>query len=87
MKMARILGWRWQRSLPAGVGPRVRRHYRLTRFGDFFLSGRQRHAAASSKVTVTLPTGTPSSTVVVAQASSAPAWLVVTPASGYSPWL
>jgi uncharacterized protein (TIGR03437 family) len=40
---------------------------------------------ASSKVTVTLPTGTASSTVVLAQASSAPAWLVVTPASGYSP--
>ena len=40
---------------------------------------------ASSKVTVTLPTGTASSTVVMAQASSAPAWLVVTPASGYSP--
>jgi len=40
---------------------------------------------ASSKVTVTLPTGTPSSTVVVAQESSSPAWLVVTPSSGYSP--
>ncbi|HEY9140781.1 MAG TPA: hypothetical protein VIN93_07805 [Bryobacteraceae bacterium] len=40
---------------------------------------------ASSKVTVTLPTGTASGTVVQAQASSAPAWLVVTPASGYSP--
>jgi hypothetical protein len=39
---------------------------------------------ASSKVTVTLPTGTASSTVVVAESSS-PAWLVVTPASGYSP--
>jgi uncharacterized protein (TIGR03437 family) len=40
---------------------------------------------ASSKVTVTLPTGTASSTVVLGQASSNPAWLVVTPASGYSP--
>lgn len=40
---------------------------------------------ASSKVTVTLPTGTASSTVVLAQAASNPAWLVVTPASGYSP--
>ncbi|MGB9457016.1 MAG: hypothetical protein WCB12_13290 [Bryobacteraceae bacterium] len=40
---------------------------------------------ASTKMTVTLPTGTASSTVVLAQASSTPAWLVVTPASGYSP--
>ncbi|MGB7759347.1 MAG: hypothetical protein WBL61_05930 [Bryobacteraceae bacterium] len=40
---------------------------------------------AAAKVTVTLPTGTASSTVVVAQASSAPAWLTVTPSSGYSP--
>lgn len=40
---------------------------------------------AASKVTVTLPTGTASSTVVLAQPSSSPAWLVVTPASGYSP--
>ena len=39
----------------------------------------------STKVTVTLPTGTPASTVIVAQQSSAPAWLVVTPSSGYSP--
>jgi uncharacterized protein (TIGR03437 family) len=40
---------------------------------------------AASKVTVTLPTGTASSTVVLAESGSSPAWLVVTPASGYSP--
>jgi len=40
---------------------------------------------ASSKITVTLPAGTAGSTVLLALASSSPAWLVVTPASGYSP--
>jgi uncharacterized protein (TIGR03437 family) len=40
---------------------------------------------ASGKVTVTLPSGSASSTVLDAQVNSAPAWLTVTPASGYSP--
>jgi uncharacterized protein (TIGR03437 family) len=40
---------------------------------------------ATSKVIVTLPAGTASSTVVWAQPSSNPAWLVVTPDAGYSP--
>jgi uncharacterized protein (TIGR03437 family) len=40
---------------------------------------------SSSKVTVTLPTGSSSSTILNAVVSSTPAWLTVTPASGYSP--
>jgi uncharacterized protein (TIGR03437 family) len=39
----------------------------------------------SGKVTVTLPSGSVSSTVLVAQVSATPPWLTVTPASGYSP--
>ncbi len=86
MKMARILGW----ALAALVTGRA---WAASSTGitvspasvTFSYQVGSATLPASSKVTVTLPTGTPSSTVVVAQASSAPAWLVVTPASGYSP--
>jgi uncharacterized protein (TIGR03437 family) len=86
MKMARILGW----ALAALVTGRA---WAASSTGitvspasvTFSYQVGSATLPASSKVTVTLPTGTPNSTVVVAQASSAPAWLVVTPASGYSP--
>jgi len=86
MKMARILGWALA-ALFAGRGWAASSTGITVSPASVTFSYQVGSATlpASSKVTVTLPTGTPSSTVVVAQASSAPAWLVVTPASGYSP--
>jgi uncharacterized protein (TIGR03437 family) len=86
MKMVRILGW----ALAALVAGRA---WAASSTGitvspasvSFSYQVGSATLPASSKVTVTLPTGTASGTVVQAQASSAPAWLVVTPASGYSP--
>ncbi|MFY9726912.1 MAG: hypothetical protein WAJ87_15555 [Bryobacteraceae bacterium] len=86
MKMARILGW----ALAAIVAGRA---WAASSTGitvspasvSFSYQVGSATLPASTKVTVTLPTGTASGSVVLAQASSVPAWLVVTPASGYSP--
>ncbi len=86
MKMARILGWALA-ALVAGSAWAASSTGITVSPASVTFSYQVGSATlpASTKMTVTLPTGTASSTVVLAQASSTPAWLVVTPASGYSP--
>ncbi len=86
MKTARILGWSLAAFVASGVWAASSTSITVSPASvTFTYQVGSATMPASSKVTVTLPTGTPSSTVIVAQESSAPAWLTVTPAFGYSP--
>ncbi len=86
MKMARILGWALATLVAGGAWAASSTGITVTPASvTFSYQVGSATLPASSKVAVTLPAGTASSTVVWAQPSSAPAWLVVTPDSGYSP--